>query len=204
MTVSIAKTTRKYHGRKAETYEAIRTKQERWHLENEVVSRMMAGVSTGPVLDVPVGTGRFLELYEKLAVSVIGIDASDTMLKIAEKKIRASAKLRRRASAIELKVGDAAKLDLRNREAQASVCVRFLDLIDEHAMREVVCELCRVTRRRIVLTIRLGPRYVPKSNTAVHDEKKFRRLVESLGWHVAETVPFREQGWNIIRLERKS
>jgi 2-polyprenyl-3-methyl-5-hydroxy-6-metoxy-1,4-benzoquinol methylase len=80
--VSIEQTTRKYRGRKAATYDEIRRKQQRWHLENEAVERMMAN-ATGTVLDVPVGTGRYLPLWHRLGLACAGIDASEEMLALA-------------------------------------------------------------------------------------------------------------------------
>jgi hypothetical protein len=83
-----------------------------------------------------------------------------------------------------------------------TVCVRFLDLIDEDAMRAVVKELCRVTKRHIICTIRFGDKYVAKSNTAEHDAKKFKALVKRCGFHISKTERFREGSWHILLLER--
>jgi hypothetical protein len=75
-------------------------------------------------------------------------------------------------------------------------------LVEEDTMRQVVGELCRVARDRIVLTIRLGEQYVLKSNTATHDNRKFHALIRRYGWRVAEDVPVLKKGWHVLRLER--
>lgn len=197
MTVSIERTTRKYRGRVAATYEEKRKKQRRWDLENDAVSAMLRGRG-GTVLDVPFGTGRFVEMYRAQRMSVVGVDASEEMLALARKKIKKS-------DDVDLYCEDVLSFLARigDRCYESVVCVRFLDLIDEKAMRAVVTELCRVARDRIVLTIRLGDRYAPKVNTATHDEKRLRRLIGERGWRIAEDVPVFRAGWRVMRLERK-
>lgn len=200
--VSMAQTKRKYHGRKAETYDAVRTKQQRWTLENAAVASMLTKLKpVASVMDVPVGTGRFLPLYAELNIgAVCGVDASEEMLALARKKIPRSM---RQHATVELMVGDATKLDGSDATWDTVVCVRFLDLIDEDAMRAVLTELCRVARRAVVLTIRLGENYVPKVNTATHDRNAFKRLVKKLGWKVEEAYEIFDAGWVVIRLGRK-
>lgn len=199
--VSIEQTAKKYHGRKAVTYDAVRTKQQRWTLENEAVERLL-GIPNGvkSVVDVPVGTGRFLPLYRRLGIiDITGVDVSEEMLKLAKRK---------RVGA-HLHVGDATALaepDGQPYEYGAfdvAVCVRFLDLIDEAAMRRVMAELMRVARRAVVLTIRWGENYVPKVNTATHDRNAFKRLIKRHGWGIEETVPIFEAGWVVMRLGRR-
>jgi ubiquinone/menaquinone biosynthesis C-methylase UbiE len=197
--VTIAQTTRKYRGRKALTYDSVRQRQRRWVIENEEVSRMLHVLNPVSVLDCPVGTGRFFMTYEALPKikELYGIDASEEMLQLAHKKMRSRPHT-------QLHVGDATATGLKDRACDVVVCVRFLDLIDEMAMRRVVAELCRVSRRAIILTIRLGDSYVNKSNTATHDRRAFGRLIGRLGWRVQERVPVFDAGWEIIRLGRRS
>lgn len=195
MTVSIKTTTRKYRGRKAATYEAIRTRQARWHWENEHVERALRALAPVSVLDCPVGTGRFLPLYRKLGCDVRGVDASEEMLALARRKSRGY---------VSLEIGDASDLDSGYEAAyDVVVCVRFFDLIDEDAMLKVMRELCRVARRAVILTIRLGPEYVPKANTATHSRPKFLALVRRLGFVVTEEASFREAGWTMMTIARR-
>jgi ubiquinone/menaquinone biosynthesis C-methylase UbiE len=194
MTVSISATSRKYRNKKAATYEAIRTKQARWHRENELVESMLTEWKRGArVLDVPVGTGRFLKLYQKKNFNITGYDISEDMLRLARKK-----KVK-----CNLHIGDARQLNELDKDFSVSVCVRFLDLIDEEAMRAVMKELFRVTDSQIILTIRFGAKYLPKSGTAEHDEKKFRAMVARAGWHIHRAEPIREAGWHVLSLLKK-
>lgn len=201
--VSIEQTSRKYRGRKAQTYEDVRRRQERWAIENEAVQRYLTELRPTGVLDCPVGTGRFLRLYEKLSVQeIICVDISEEMLALArQKRMRGAA---RWTSSVHFLVGDAREHDCVDRRVDVAVCVRFLDLIDEEAMRAVMRETCRVARRAVVLTIRLGERYVPKTNTATHDRKKFYRLVRSLGMEIAHATPVFRQGWEVMMLRRRT
>lgn len=198
MTVSIEKTAKKYFGKKASSYETIRKKQIRWDLENKAVGAMLSAAKPKTVLDVPVGTGRFFSHYEHLGVRGTGIDISQAMLDLAALK-----KKRDGRPNITLQLGDAQKTGFKDASFDCSVCVRFLDLIDEKAMQTVVRELGRVTKKTIIATIRLGDTYVPKSNTAEHDSKKFRRLVDNMGWKITEEVPIFKAGWVVLKMERK-
>lgn len=147
------------------------------------------------MLDVPVGSGRFLTLYRKLHVRwVNGVDVSEEMLALARAK----------KTAAKLDVGSATALDFPDDSFETVVCVRFLDLIDEEAARQVVRELCRVAVETIILTVRLGEKYVPKSNTATHDERKFRALLSRLGWRSSAEEKIFDAGWTVMRLEPKA
>lgn len=197
MTVSLKATSRKYHGRKAETYDAIRTKQLRWEKENEAVTNFMVGSTSRSVLDVPVGTGRFLALWHKLGMRITGLDVSDEMVALARRKWR-------KGMVGELVVGDFLTTDaVRYDKYDVVAMIRILDLIDEEAMRAFVKKAAELARREIVLTIRFGPKYVPKANTAEHDETKFKRMVSNLGWKEVGRVPIFNAGWNVLHLRRK-
>lgn len=196
MAIPSSKVASRYSGKQARTYDQVRNKQIRWHKENEIVAAMLADVRRGSrVLDVPVGTGRFFPLYDKLGFRVEGVDGSEDMLTEAGKKAR------RCTPTPVLSVGDATSLLYKAREFDASVCVRFLNLIDEESVRATMRELFRVTRSRIVLTIRLGDKAKGKF-LATHDRGRFLGVVRRAGWRVAEEVPVFRQGWVVMRLER--
>ncbi len=195
--VTAEQTIRKYHGRKAATYDAVRTKQERWDAEQKALERMLRPEHR-TIMDVPCGTGRFFRTYvERGARHVTAVDASDAMLSLARRKFT---RIPNRHTRFTLVIGDARSLPATDASHDAVVCFRFLDLIDEEAMRAVMRELCRVARASVILTIRLGDTYVNKSNTATHDRRKFHALVRHLGWRVENTEAFRNEGWTIIGL----
>lgn len=198
--VSYEATKRKYRGKMASGYVAKRSRQERWHRENELVQGMLRQICTrrSVVLDCPVGAGRFLPTYAPIGCRVVGVDSSDEMLALAAKELRRL----QSGDRVRLTVGDAVDLDHADESVDVAVCVRFLDLVPQSTMRAAVAELCRAARRHVILTIRLGDAYVEKVNTATHDSRGFRRLVTTLGWRVAEEYPIFNQGWTVLRLER--
>lgn len=205
--VSIAQTSKKYRGRKAETYDAVRKRQVRWRLENEAVERMLMALRPRSVLDCPVGTGRFIATYRGIDSIdyVLGIDASKEMLVLAGRRVRRGDQISLVRGTMPECLADYAMLAENTLTGgyDVAVCVRFLDLIEEEAMRQVVGELLRVARRAVILTIRWGEDYVPKVNTATHDRNGFKRLVRRLGWRIEETVPIFDAGWVVMRLGRR-
>jgi ubiquinone/menaquinone biosynthesis C-methylase UbiE len=198
--VSLTQTEKKYHGKKAETYDEIRTKQVRWKVEHETVSGWIEKLKPKTVLDCPVGTGRFLQMYDTFGVEwMTGVDISSEMLALARKKVGKRIK----RGDLKLVQGSATTIDAKDKWYDCVVCVRFLDLIDEEAMRAVVTELTRVARKHVICTIRFGDKYLPKSNTAEHDRKKFNQLISRLGFKIEDTAQFREGSWHILLLGRK-
>lgn len=197
MPVNIDATARKYHGAMAANYETKRKTQQRWDQENETVARMLRKLKPRSVLDVPCGTGRFLDVYDELRVKrLLCVDVSDSMIRIAQQKYT-------KFSDPKFIVKDVRKLKI-EKKFDVAVSVRFLDLIDDDAMRGVVTKLCASTKRAIICTIRLGPKYIAKSNTATHDERKFRLLIKKRGWKIAKDVPVFTQGWHIFLLKPRS
>jgi ubiquinone/menaquinone biosynthesis C-methylase UbiE len=195
MSILSQRTASKYKGRMAAIYETKRMKQIRWHEENAIVTSMLESHKPRSVLDVPVGTGRFLQLYQTLNIKkCVGLDSSESMIELAKAK----------KSPYPLKVADARQLTQADKSFDTVVCVRFLDLIEEAAMQQVMKELCRVAQHCIILTIRLGDTYVLKVNTATHDTKKFHSLVAKCGWETAEQRLIFTKGWTVLRLQRKS
>jgi ubiquinone/menaquinone biosynthesis C-methylase UbiE len=161
-------------------------------LENEIVEKYLeeSNVRGARVLDVPTGTGRFLKMFTVLgASSIVGIDSSNEMLALARKK-----KIRNAV----LKQGDIRNLG--DERFDIVVCVRYLDLIDQEAMRTAVREITRVASKAVILTIRLGDEYVLKSNTATHCEKAFQQLVQKLKWRVDRSETIFDAGWRVLKL----
>lgn len=195
---SLAKVSKQYRGKMASGYDAKRLKQKRWHEENRIVEEMLDSIVPGHVLDCPVGTGRFLELYQKSKFHVVGIDSSEEMLKIARTK------LKRGQKDITLKQGSADNLECPDHTFNTCVAVRFFNLVEPEALVKCFKELTRVTSGHMICTVRLGPEYYSNSAMATHDEKKWCSMVRKYGWEVVrdETEPF-VKGWHLMLLRRK-
>jgi ubiquinone/menaquinone biosynthesis C-methylase UbiE len=79
---------RKYYGNVASGYDAKREKSEKWIQENRIVLEYLSTLDSGAkVLDVPVGTGRFVPYAEVRRFEYLGVDISDDMIKEASKKV---------------------------------------------------------------------------------------------------------------------
>jgi ubiquinone/menaquinone biosynthesis C-methylase UbiE len=178
-----------YRGSKAARYEEKRQTQKKWRDELLVMREMLEDVD-GSLLDVAVGTGRFLPLYLRRELDVCGTDVSEDMLQMA--------KLRSHGAALE--IADATALPYGDRDFDTVVCVRLLHLLPEDEMRAAAREILRVARRFVILTVQLGPRYRAGRDTATHDEKKFWRLCR--GWTVADKRVLTSAGWHMVKLRR--
>lgn len=189
------RTAKKYRGKMASGYYKKRVKQERWMIENETVEQMLKTLKPKSVLDMPFGEGRFIKLHREMGHDVVGVDSSGEMLALANKKLK-------KDDNIQLITGDARSMNFENRSYDVVVCVRFLDLIDEASMWLVLGVILRAARRGVICTIRLGEKYVCKSNTATHDEKKFRSFVTRSGFKITRDVPVFNEGWHILQMER--
>jgi ubiquinone/menaquinone biosynthesis C-methylase UbiE len=118
------------------------------------------------VLDVGTGTGRAAIGLAAAGASVIGVDASVEMLRVARAKAA--------GAAVTMRVGiaDAHALPFASQSVDAVVCLRVL----MHAVdwRACVGELCRVAKWRVVVDF-------PSSASAAAIESRARRLARSMG-----------------------
>ena len=182
-----------YAGRKAKIYLAKRTDKAKWHNEQVTVERMLNGVK-GNVLDVAIGTGRFIELYFKLDLDIVGIDISADMMQQIPKATKGK---------IKLYTGDANRLQFKDREFNTVVCVRLLHLVEEKEMQLIVMELCRVAKKHIIITIQMRDKYYVGGDTCTHVTERFCKLVNKLGWSINESEKITSAGWYVLKLERK-
>ena len=73
----------------ASSYETHRTQEAEWNLENEYVEKFLRSIPKGSkIIDIPIGTGRFIPYYEELEFEVTGLDISQEMLDVASQKVR--------------------------------------------------------------------------------------------------------------------
>lgn len=141
----------RYYGRYAKGYEKRRLQQPSWHREQEIVESI---VRSGPVIDVPCGTGRFFRHYAAHGIHAMGVDLSRDML----------AEARKVAPADRLKHGSIYALPFGDQSFEYAVCVRFMHWTNREQFREAVKELRRVARQ-LVFTARVGPEGVADGET---------------------------------------
>jgi ubiquinone/menaquinone biosynthesis C-methylase UbiE len=140
-----------YQGTKALEYERRRSSGPTWQREHALVMQLLDQIGVGSdstVLDAPVGTGRFLPLYQSLACRVVGLDISRDMLRQAELYAQALG-----LDGLSLRQGNLAAIDLPNDTVDVAVCVRFAHLVDIRTFGVALAELARVCRGSILVTV---------------------------------------------------
>jgi SAM-dependent methyltransferase len=184
----------KYYGSAADNYEAGRRHTKRWAAEQECVEAM---VTTGPVLDVPIGTGRYVPIYIAKGLKVTGLDISGDMLAIT----------RRRHPDLELHQGSILELPFDNKSFATAVCTRLLDWLLPDQMAAAMRELRRVAHT-LVVTIRHGKPGIRVNQThALADFEdtvsgmiiEGRRLTESTQDGTEEMWRVRQPSWDDVR-----
>ena len=152
--MKIQKLKQAYFGDVATQYDAKRAGS-KWQGEQEAVrgllGRLRETLGDYSLLDIPVGTGRFLEFYREFGVAATGLDVSGDMLAEAEKKASAL------ACPIRLELGNV--LDLRARAGgfDVALCIRLANWLDADCLAKALVELSRTARRFVVFGVRVYP-----------------------------------------------
>lgn len=129
----------KYFGRTAEIYDG-RANSPKWAAEDAAMSRFLDQTGSGTLLDIPVGTGRFLAEYAKRGISAIGMDVSRDMM----------AQARLKAPDADLRYGDILAIDMPDKSVDVAVAVRIMSWLTLDEMRKALSELARVSRQWII------------------------------------------------------
>lgn len=138
-----------YRGEVATRYEAARTIEPVWQLEQDFVARWATARQPGEsVLDVPTGTGRFLEIFRARGLRVKAWDISEDML----------AEIRRRwpdamKHEIDVRAADAERLPLEDSAVDHVLSWRFFHLVPPAVIDGVLREFRRVARVSIVVQV---------------------------------------------------
>ena len=147
-----------YTADEARNYDRDRESEVHWHLENQFVATLLDRHPGREVLDVPIGTGRFLRLYENR--SVVGADLSQPMLREAELRGRQVTGLEVtlvRASITDLPF-EASRFDL-------IVCWRMLHLLPPEVVMAAFAELARVCRGTVCIQCYLPGTWVQRNSS---------------------------------------
>jgi ubiquinone/menaquinone biosynthesis C-methylase UbiE len=142
----------RYKGEVADTYLSRRIRQPHWKIEQKIVWKLLKSIALkegSPVVDVPVGTGRFFDFYERLGYNVTGYDISEDMLRHAKSALSSS-------TDIQFQVADIHKLPNSDKSVDAVICIRYMQHVGASDFEKVLNELNRVTRRYIVLGIHMA------------------------------------------------
>ena len=147
-----------YRGREAAEYDGRRARRAIFQWEQGVVARLLEPEPPGShVLDIPVGTGRFIPTYVGLGLEVTGFDSSADMLEQARRVIRAG-------EPVSLVQGSATRLPFPDDSFDILVSFRFLPgKLSLRQARRALREYARVTRGEMHLLLKVGERTLAPS-----------------------------------------
>lgn len=121
------------------SYNRDRERESLWQIENDQVAKLVARHPDARILDVPIGTGRFLHLYH--GHSVVGADLSEAMLDQARLRAREFPELN-----IALHEASIIALPLPASSFDLVICWRMLHLLPPEVLPDTFGELRRVCR----------------------------------------------------------
>lgn len=164
-----------YYEKKAYEYEEKR-QGTIWNNENRAIKMLLAKERDieGLILDIPCGTGRYFEMYESLNLSYIGIDISQDMIDIAQKRITADIGKCIEGNIWELNREDLPDLDV-------IVVSRYLHWLDSQQCNSLIDKLIGLSPKQIIFTDIISP--ISKKNpskTHVHSFEEFNSYTSSL------------------------
>ncbi len=163
-----------YFGDKVMTYDENRKGSYLWEQEKKIVDNYIKNIQKGKnLLDLPIGTGRFIDLYEKAELTVYGVDISEDMLKEASKKVAKNQK-------VNLLQGDAENIPLADNSVDYIVCVRFMNWVPISVVENVVKEFSRVTRNECIVSMPLKDGIILKALKSVVNPRKTTNKVKNL------------------------
>jgi len=138
----------RYSGDTVTEYENKR-KSKKWDAEQLVYKKIISKLDKNTkILDVPIGTGRFLTYYRDSGHKITGVDISEDMLDYAEKNCPENFEIR-------LVKGDAEKLDFDDKSFDYVISARFLNWLPPEVFLNVLTEFSRVSKRGIIIQVRL-------------------------------------------------
>lgn len=181
---------RKYTGNVATGYDAKRVESPKWKAEQAIIEGIIDALPSGStVLDVPVGTGRFIAAYERNEHNWHGADISEDMLKEADaKRARQDIGSLHVASVMDIPVQDGGTFDL-------SIMCRLTRWLSPEQRTAALKELQRVTSGKIVFTARIA------NHPYAYPMEEIEAAIEP-GWEITENIEAGEPDYRVIVLER--
>lgn len=176
----------KYYGPVAQGYNAKRTDNPKWTIEQNHIEDMLSDLPAGDwVLDVPCGTGRFFKCYTDKGLIFHGIDKSLDMLKEAAMAVIDPHKAK-------LQLGDVRALPLNDKSVDAAVMCRLTRWLSPDDCKVALKELQRVARKKIISTWRVRN----------HPHARSYELIKSAldGWEIARDETGADMDYRIIEL----
>jgi len=194
-----------YAGEFAEDYDTVRMVKPKWLAEQKVIEEFLSRTTPSQtILDVPFGTGRFLELCQQAKLKVTGVDISQDMLDAA------SAKFSNLVNDVELIAARAEDMPFEDNTFDYLICNRFIKWLPSmQAMMPVAKEFRRVTAGQILLQVKLK---APTILSRLRDNATImkRNTLHQLGFHARAgttryshediKTAFEGDGWKITEV----
>ncbi|MBB4303853.1 SAM-dependent methyltransferase [Rhodobium orientis] len=179
--MTTAKIEDRYYGSVVSEYDQARAKTERWWLEDAAVRKYLENHKNASVLDLPVGTGRFMSAYKALEMKLNAVDVSDAMLN------------RAREFAQELDyqdgtfaTGDALKPQPPEFESDVGVCMRFLNWLARPNAEMAFMNIAAASKRAMIF----GVTYIDESKFEGKERARIEKnLANAHTKPVAEGLP---------------
>ncbi len=159
-----------YHGENAYNYLNTRLKEKAWHKEQEIMVELLSEIQdNSTVLDVPFGTGRYVNLYLKKNMSIYGLDISIDMLNEAKNILGNS------YNQCNVSIGSADYLPYDDESFDLVVCSRFFQHLTLDMALRTLIELKRVAKSKIYLNMRTKKGFFSALDV---DQKLSRKICE--------------------------
>jgi SAM-dependent methyltransferase len=193
-----------YASRLARTYESHRDNI-RWRKEAEAFERLYALVRPATVLDCPVGTGRWLPVFQRNGAAVVGMDLSEHMLAVARKRVGPGADVR----LVEGDALDPALLRSLDQRFDLIVCTRFAHWLPPKALSGLIGSFAASGSRFLLLGAKVSPEGPPRRHAAPSWRRIGKRIKARLHRNIVNHVHeedvllgiAREHGWSLVTKE---
>jgi len=156
--------TKKYRGEVAARYDEKRAVKDVIRRDQAIVENYLSKVAPGSsVLDIPAGTGRFIQFCLNRGLRYTGVDISPDMLDVARTKVPAG------ATNVELRVADARALPFGDDAFDYAIIIKFIKWLPNlELLIDVLKEIKRVTRKEAFVQIKVTRR-VPLRQSGPQD-----------------------------------
>lgn len=180
---------RKYTGTVATGYDAKRVESPKWAAEQAIIESIIDALPNGStILDVPVGTGRFIPTYERNEHNWHGADISEDMLREADaKRTRQDIGMLGYASVTDIPAPDGS--------FALSIMCRLTRWLNPEQRTQALKELQRVTSGKVVFTARIS------NHPYAYPLEAIEAAIEP-GWKIADNIECSEPEYRVFVLER--
>lgn len=138
----------RYLGEGATAYNKQRQGNARWQKEHQITRKFLESHKGKSVLDMPIGTGRFLPLYKEFGLSAIGMDRSVDMLTQSQLEAESTG-----LDDLTLVLGDATNFNSEKLRSDIVVCTRFLNWLPSDLARKTFLNLAKACNQEMLITL---------------------------------------------------